>query len=299
MTTNRRGGLQRRWLGGGCRGVEQAAAAADREIDLGEQRVDDDPDDQDDDDDRACTGEIEVLLVDREQLTDRELADDRYEQLGRHQAAPGERPALFQPTDEGGQRRGQDQVPVQRDAAQAHGLPGAQQQRRRVVHTRDQPVGDGRGGPHDDHEQDRRLVLAEQDDGERGPRDRRHGRQAGNNRADRRAQRRDPRHQDADDRADDQRRRIADNGAPQGPSDGLPELGVLHLAPQVGEDRTRALQHVALPPAEGHQLPDGQNQRYRQQLRPGRRPDLARDPAGVSSGPFRLEFQLVKAAQRL
>ena len=69
--------------------------------------------------------------------TPSENAPTTDDQLARHQAAPGERPALLHAGDERRQRGGQDQVPVQRDAAAGPMLlPGPQQQRRRVVHAR-------------------------------------------------------------------------------------------------------------------------------------------------------------------
>ena len=67
--------------------------------------------------------------------------------------------------------------------------------------------------------------------------------------------------------------------AAHGPADRGPQHLVLHLLPQVGEDRAGALQYVLLPPGERDELPDDQHQRDGQQLRPDRRPGLAGQPA--------------------
>ena len=108
------------------------------------------------------------------------------EQLARHQAAPGERPALLEPADERRQRRRQDDVAVERrgrgrraPARPAAGSAGC------VSTPRDEPVGDRRRGAEHDDEQDRRLRQLEQQDGEREPGDRRHRLQPGDERAER------------------------------------------------------------------------------------------------------------------
>jgi hypothetical protein len=73
----------------------------------------------------------------------------------RDAGVPGERPPLLQAGHEGGQRRRHDQAPGQAQPAQADDPARLEQQRRNVVHPGDNAVGDGRGGGHDDDEQDR------------------------------------------------------------------------------------------------------------------------------------------------
>src|SRR5262249_60666119 len=112
------------------------------------------PEDQDHDRGRDRPAYAALILVGGEQGPDRRLAEDDDQRPAGHQAAPGERPALLRTRHEGRQRGGQDQVPVHRDPAQPHGAARPQQQRRRVVDARDQPVGDGGGGAKHDDEQD-------------------------------------------------------------------------------------------------------------------------------------------------
>src|SRR4029077_145756 len=75
---------------------------------------------------------------------------------------------------------------------------------------------------------------------------------------------------------------------------GLPEHGMLHLVPQVGEDRGRGGEHVLLPAGEMDDLPDPEDQADRQQLRPDGGPDAAGAPRMPARGG---QLQVVQAGE--
>src|SRR5580704_12036227 len=108
--------------GAGGRGADQRAsaaagqapAAADGTVGQAEQRVHENAEDQDHDDDGGGALHVGLILVGGKQYAERRLVRDDDEQFARHQAAPGERPALLEPSHERRQRGRQDQVPVQR-----------------------------------------------------------------------------------------------------------------------------------------------------------------------------------------
>src|SRR6202022_3350605 len=101
---------------------------------------------------------------------DRRRVRDDDDDLAGHEAAPRERPALLEPSDEGRERRGQDHMPVNDEAARSHDVADADEQRLDVVDAA-QKAGRNRGSrPEDDDEDDRRLTLLEEEEREREPR---------------------------------------------------------------------------------------------------------------------------------
>ena len=125
-----------------------------------------------------------------------------------------------------------------------------------MVDTAQQPAGDRGSGAEDDHEEDSRLVEAEQEDRQRKPGDRRHRLQAENRRPDRLTQHEHARDQDSDQASDRDRDRVAEQGPTQGDRDPQVEVGRAQVLREPLENRARAGQSVVrLPPSPYHDLP--------------------------------------------
>ena len=97
---------------------------------------------------------------------------------------------------------------------------------------------------------------------------------------------------------DDERQREPDDRAAQRGPDGLPELAVAELVPQVREDLARAGQDVVRLHLEHvDEFPHAEHDRDREHLGPQRAPDPAADLAGrAATG--RDVFQVVEAGER-
>ena len=106
--------------------------------------------------------------------------------LGGHQRAPRERPALLEAAEVAGQRGGQhdEQRPAQTVRAEDRADAAV---RRHLVDARDKAVHDRRGRAHEHHEVHRGVRQAEPEDRRRHPRDRRQHLQARDQRAERAA----------------------------------------------------------------------------------------------------------------
>ena len=107
-------------------------------------------------------------------------------------------------------------MPVKDEAARAHHAADPDEQRLHVVDPAEQPSRDGGRGAEDDHEDDRRLALLEQEDRKGEPRDGRHRLQAEDRRADRPPKDCDARH----DKPDGASRRGRDDVTDQRPAKG-------------------------------------------------------------------------------
>lgn len=200
------------------------------------------------------------------------VADDD-EQLAGHEAAPGEGPALLEAGDEAGQSGGDDDVAVEREAAGAHDLAGAHEQRRDLVGAGQQADGDRRRRAEHDDREDRRLAELEQQDRQREPRHARHRLQAGQERAGRGAQDLDPREHEAEADAGGQRDRVAEQRPLHGDRGGDGDVAREEVGPQPPEHGARARQHVLRPPAAQHdELPQPERERDGGELGPRGRP---------------------------
>src|SRR5713226_3415804 len=107
----------------------QAAPPSDGAVREAEAEIDRHADEEDDDHQREQLLSVGEVVRELELLADRWLVRDDVDDLGRHQAAPRECPALLQASDVAGQRSRQDDVAVQLEAPRPHDAPHANQQR--------------------------------------------------------------------------------------------------------------------------------------------------------------------------
>src|SRR5258708_35952842 len=98
----------------------QAAPPPDGAVRESEAEIDRHSDQEDDDHQREQLLSVGEVVRELELLADRWLAGDDVDNLGRHQAAPRERPALLEAPDVAGQRSRQDHVPVELEAPRPH-----------------------------------------------------------------------------------------------------------------------------------------------------------------------------------
>src|SRR5207302_7817381 len=126
--------------------TQQSPTLPDAAVQDAEEAVDGDPDEEDHQHQGQQAHGVREIASELQPLADRGLVVDDHQQLAGHQASPGERPALLQAADEGGQRGGQDDMAVERQAAGAHRPADPNQQGRNVVDAVEEPAGDGGRG---------------------------------------------------------------------------------------------------------------------------------------------------------
>ena len=100
------------------------------------------------------------------------IVPPRRDDLGGHERAPRERPALLEAGDVAGEGRGEDHEGRELEAAGAEHRADPAQLRRHLVDARDETVDDRRDRAHQDDEVDGGIREAEPDDRRRHPRDR-------------------------------------------------------------------------------------------------------------------------------
>ena len=228
--------------------LEQAAAAEHPSLERGEDdELDEDADGEDHEDRREHAREVGELaaLVEHRAEAEADRAADR-DDLGGHQRAPRERPALLEARDVPGQRGRQHDERRETAGTRAEHGAHAAQLRRHLVDARDESVHDRRHGAHEHDEVHRGIREAEPDDRGRHPRDRRQHLQARDDRPDRPAERHHLGEQQPEGRADDDRDEEAEHAALEARRDGelqaagLPCLRRSRRRRRAGRARCRA-----------------------------------------------------------
>jgi glycosyl transferase family 87 len=256
----------------GARVAGHATAAAHGLVGLAEREVGEDAGRQDHDHDREHGGGVAPALAGGQQRAEAPLASHGHQQLTGQHAAPGERPRAPQGGQERRQRRGQDQMPPERGPAQAHGLARPPQHRRGGGAPAGEGAGGGRGGPERGHPHDRGGARPEQQDRERDPDHRGHGRQRGDRRARGGPQRRGPGGQHPGGHAGPGPGGEPERGLAEGGPRRLPQQRVVRHAPQAGDRRGGPGQDAFLPAGQAGRLPGACGQEQRQGLRPDAEP---------------------------
>src|SRR2546425_3776391 len=127
----------------------QTAPPPDRTVREAEGEIDSHADEEDDDHQREQLLSVSEVVRELELLADRWLVRDDVDDLGRHEAAPRERPPLLQAPDVAGQRSRQDDVPVELDASRPHDPTDTHEQRLHMIDAGEQAGRDRRGRTED------------------------------------------------------------------------------------------------------------------------------------------------------